>query len=147
VELEIRGLVLRMALENAGWGYRRIQGELKALSHRIARSTIADILRENGVKPAPDRSTSWMTFIKAHWGSATESPTAMATTSERSDDDEKPHGRLSSSETVKAARGSAGNRGMRIRSCRRWAWHISQFEEWRPLERDRSLFDRQPRAA
>ena len=31
VSPESRSLVLRMALENAGWGYRRIQGVLKAL--------------------------------------------------------------------------------------------------------------------
>ena len=58
-----------MATENSSWGYRRIQGEMKHLGLLVARSTIAEILRENGIKPAPDRPSSWMTFIKSHWGS------------------------------------------------------------------------------
>ncbi len=32
----------------------------------MARSTIAKILREHGIKPAPERPTSWRTFIKSH---------------------------------------------------------------------------------
>ena len=38
---EIRELVVRMAEENPSWGYARIQGALKHLDHRVARSTIA----------------------------------------------------------------------------------------------------------
>ncbi len=68
VTLEIRDLVVRMATENSTWGYRRIQGELKCLGLFAARSTIAEILKENGIKPAPDRPSSWKTFIKSHWG-------------------------------------------------------------------------------
>ncbi len=65
---EIRRLIVLMAKENASWGYRRIQGALKNLGHRVARSTVAKILRENGIKPAPERPSSWRTFLKAHWG-------------------------------------------------------------------------------
>ena len=95
VQAEIRKLVVRMALENAGWGYRRIRGEIKALGHRIARSTIADILRGNGIKPAPDRPTSWMTFIKAHWGCAAESVTEKLAASERKGSGNEPLGSAS----------------------------------------------------
>jgi len=65
---EIRRLIVLMAKENAGWGYRRIQGALKNLGHRVARSTVAKVLQENGLKPAPERRSSWKTFLKAHWG-------------------------------------------------------------------------------
>src|SRR4029453_17543081 len=41
---EIRCLPVRMATENPSWGYTRIQGALKNLGHRVARSTIATIL-------------------------------------------------------------------------------------------------------
>jgi len=68
VMLAIKRLVLRMATENATWGYSRIQGELEALGHRVGRSTIARILKAEGIQPAPDRPTSWRTFLKSHWG-------------------------------------------------------------------------------
>ena len=65
---EIRQLVGRMAEENPTWGYTRIQGALKNLGHRVGRSTIARILRAHGLPPAPERPTSWQTFLRAHWG-------------------------------------------------------------------------------
>jgi putative transposase len=65
---EIRELVVRFAEENSTWGYCRIQGALRNLGHRVAPSTIAKTLREHGIKPAPDRLTSWRVFLKAHWG-------------------------------------------------------------------------------
>lgn len=64
----IRALIVRMARENSTWGYARIRGELKGLGHRVARSSIAKVLKENGILPAPDRPTSWRTFLRAHWG-------------------------------------------------------------------------------
>jgi putative transposase len=45
---EIRRLVVRMATDNPPWGYTRIQGALKNLGHRVARSTIARILKAEG---------------------------------------------------------------------------------------------------
>jgi putative transposase len=49
-------------------GYSRIQGALKNLDHRVARSTIAKVLKDNGIQPAPGRPSSWRTFLRAHWG-------------------------------------------------------------------------------
>ena len=64
----IAALIVRMARENSGWGYCRIQGKLRKLGHRVATSTIAKVLKDNGIKPAPDRPSSWKTFLQAHWG-------------------------------------------------------------------------------
>jgi hypothetical protein len=41
---------------------------LKNLDHRVARSTVAKTLKDNGIPPAPARSSSWRTFLRAHWG-------------------------------------------------------------------------------
>jgi len=63
VRREIRHLSVRMARENPTWGYRRIQGALRNLGHRVARSTIATILRTHGIDPVPERPMSWRTFL------------------------------------------------------------------------------------
>jgi len=68
VLVEIRRLVVRMAEENPTWGYTRNQGALKNLGHRVGRSTIARILKAQGMPPVPERPTSWQTFLRAHWG-------------------------------------------------------------------------------
>jgi putative transposase len=68
VMMEIRSLIVRMAEENSTWGYCRIQGALKNLGHNVAVSTVRNILKEHGLQPAPNRPTSWRTFLRAHWG-------------------------------------------------------------------------------
>ncbi len=62
----IRELIVRMARENASWGYCRIQGEMKKLGDSVALSTIAAALKDAGVPQSPKRPTSWRTFLKAH---------------------------------------------------------------------------------
>ena len=49
-------------------GYRRIQGALANLGHEVARGTIATILKEHGLEPAPERSrkTTWKEFLSQH---------------------------------------------------------------------------------
>ncbi len=64
----IAALIVRMATDNPSWGYCRIQGELRKVGHRVAPSTIASVLKANGIQPAPDRPSSWRTFLRAHWG-------------------------------------------------------------------------------
>jgi putative transposase len=65
---EILQLVVRMATENRDWGYRRIQGALVNLGHQVARSTVANILKEHGLEPAPERNrkTTWKEFLSRH---------------------------------------------------------------------------------
>ncbi|MEU1625019.1 integrase [Streptomyces sp. NPDC020096] len=62
----LRRLVIGLARENPGWGYRRIQGELLGLGHKVAASTVWEILKKAGTDPAPQRTDrSWATFLKA----------------------------------------------------------------------------------
>ena len=65
----IADLVVRMARENPRWGYTRIQGALDNLGHRVARTTVANIIKRNGIDPAPERGkrTTWSQFLRAHW--------------------------------------------------------------------------------
>jgi transposase len=60
----VKQLVIRMAKENLYWGHRRIQGELVRLGHRIASSTVWQILHAAGIDPAPRRSgPTWKQFL------------------------------------------------------------------------------------
>jgi transposase len=62
----IRVLVLRLARENSSWGYRRLHGELLVLGVKVAASTVWEILREAGIDPAPERSSStWSDFLRS----------------------------------------------------------------------------------
>jgi transposase InsO family protein len=62
----IKNLVIRMATENPAWGHRRVQGELVRLGHRIAASTVWQILHDAGLDPAPRRSgPNWRQFLTA----------------------------------------------------------------------------------
>lgn len=71
VRPEIVEQVLKFARENPTWGFDRIQGALSNVGYSIGDTTITNILRANGVEPAPDRqrTTFWKTFLKAHWDS------------------------------------------------------------------------------
>ena len=61
--------MVRLVTENRDWGYRRILGALSNLGHAIGRGTVANILKQQGIEPAPERSrkTTWKEFLRRHW--------------------------------------------------------------------------------
>ena len=67
VSAEIAALIERLAAENDGWGYKRIQGELLKLGHRVSASTIRRVLKALKIPPAPERhtGTTWRQFLHA----------------------------------------------------------------------------------
>ena len=63
----VQTLIVRLATENPRWGYQRIRGELLRLGCRVSASSIARVLRANGLQPAPcraARSTTWRSFLR-----------------------------------------------------------------------------------
>ena len=68
VDQEIEALILRMAKENPDWGYDRIVGALANLGHEVSDQTVGNVLRRNGIGPAPIRQsrTTWKDFIRSH---------------------------------------------------------------------------------
>ena len=66
---EVVRLVIRFKEENPRWGYKKITDQIVYLGYEISKSSVKNILIENGYDPEPDltvRST-WHEFIKSHW--------------------------------------------------------------------------------
>jgi putative transposase len=65
--------VIAVALANLGWGYAKIlRNALRTgLKIEIGRTTVANILAEAGIEPAPEweKKCTWKQFMKMHWES------------------------------------------------------------------------------
>ena len=68
IDPEVEALVGRMAWENRSWGYDRIVGALANLGYTISDQTVGNILKRQGILPAPERktATTWKEFIRTH---------------------------------------------------------------------------------
>jgi putative transposase len=68
VSAETATLIERLATENRSWGYKRIQGELLKLDHRVSASTIRRVRKTLRISPAPQRQTdsTWRQFLRTH---------------------------------------------------------------------------------
>jgi hypothetical protein len=68
IDPEIEALIIRFAQENPGWGYDRIMGALSNLGYEISDQSVGNVLKRNGILPAPERKkdSNWTAFINAH---------------------------------------------------------------------------------
>ena len=66
MDAELEALIVRLALENPGLGYEKLQGELKELGYDVGISTVRDVLKRHHILPAPERDrthSNWQTFL------------------------------------------------------------------------------------
>ncbi len=68
VGADIEELVVRLAKENESWGYDRIAGASANLGHEVSDQTVGNILKRQGIPPAPERkkTITWTEFIRSH---------------------------------------------------------------------------------
>src|SRR6266511_4514721 len=67
LDRSVQALVVRLARENPGWGYRRIVGELQSLGIAVSATSVRTILARHGLRPAPQRDElSWCDFLHQH---------------------------------------------------------------------------------
>jgi putative transposase len=65
VPQQVQTLIVLLATENPRWGYQRIRGEPLRLGCQVSASSIARVLRANGLQPAPrPASTTWRSFLR-----------------------------------------------------------------------------------
>jgi putative transposase len=66
IDPELEYWIVRLAKENPGLGYEKLEGELEKLGFSVCPMTVKNVMDGHGIPPAPERNkqgTSWRTFI------------------------------------------------------------------------------------
>jgi hypothetical protein len=66
IEAELEALIVRLANENPGLGFEKLQGELLKWGYDVGISTVRDVLERHHIPLAPERDRShsnWRTFL------------------------------------------------------------------------------------
>ena len=69
ITAEIVKLVIKFKQESPRWGYQKIRDQIEYLGYKVSKTSVKNILIENGYDPEPDltvRST-WHEFLNSHW--------------------------------------------------------------------------------
>jgi len=65
IDPELEAIIVRIAQESARWGYNHVHGELIKLGFKLDSKTVRNVLKRNGILPAPQRRRStWRTFLR-----------------------------------------------------------------------------------
>jgi transposase len=84
LDSSIKELIRRLGRENPRWGYLRIRGELLKLGVDVSHTTVATVLRQSGLGPAPRRiGPTWTQFLRLQ-------AYGLLSDSSRSDQDDDP---------------------------------------------------------
>ena len=69
ISQEVIDLVIKFKKENLRWGYQKITDQIIYLGYKISKSSVKNILIENGYDPEPDLTakSTWHEFISSHW--------------------------------------------------------------------------------
>lgn len=59
--------MLKFKEENPRWGYQKIADQIVYLGYVISKTSVKNILLENGLEPYLTVRSTWHEFIKSHW--------------------------------------------------------------------------------
>ena len=66
LDAALEALIVRLANDNPGLGYEKLQGELGKLGYEVGLSTVRDVLKRHHIPPAPERDrthSNWRPFL------------------------------------------------------------------------------------
>jgi putative transposase len=73
IKQELEDWIVKLALENPHDGYKTLAGRLKILGFKTNIETVQNVLKRNGITPAPDRKDqlTWNEFLEMNWENLT----------------------------------------------------------------------------